>query len=173
MCVISEGVDKVLQQSVRPTGNDIEEIVDKYGNMLFKLCLVILCNEYDAEDAVQETLIKYLTKAPTFKDIEHEKAWLITVATNQCKNMRRFHFMHPHVNISNLQLYSKDEENYGLLDLLMKLSSKHKTVLLLYYVEGYKVDEIANILKISVSATKKRLQRGREIIRDRYRKENE
>ena len=47
------------------------------------------------------------------------------------------------------------------------------TVLLLYYVEGYKVDEIANILKISVSATKKRLQRGREIIRDRYRKENE
>lgn len=168
-----KGVDPVLQKSVRPTGKDIEGIVDKYGNILFKICLVILCNEYDAEDAVQETFIKYLTRSPNFNDLEHEKAWLITVATNNCKNMRRFKFMHQHIDISNLQLYSKDEENYGLIDLLMKLPYKYKIVLLLFYVEGYKVDEIANILKISVSATKKRLQRGRECIRDRYRKENE
>lgn len=168
-----KGVDEVLQQSVRPTEIDMERIIDKYGNMLFRICLVILCNEYDAEDVVQETFIKYLTKSPTFKDSEHEKAWLITVATNFCKNIRRFKLMHQHINISKLQLYSKDEANYGLLDLLMKLPNKHKTVLLLYYVEGYKVDEIANILKISSSAVKKRLQRGRELIRDRYGKENE
>lgn len=163
----------MLQQSVSPTGKDMEKIVDKYGNMLFKICLVILCNEYDAEDAVQETLIKYITKSPTFNDLEHEKAWLITVATNNCKNMRRFKFMHQHMDISNFQLYSKDEENYGLLDILMRLPYKYKTVLLLYYVEGYKIKEIADILKISVAATKKRLQRGRESIRDKYGKENE
>ena len=163
----------MLQQSVRPTGKDMEGIVDKYGNMLFKICFVILCNEHDAEDVVQETLIKYITKSPTFNDLEHEKAWLITVATNNCKNMRRFKFMHQHMDISNLQLYSKDEENYGLLDILMRLPYKYKTVLLLYYVEGYKVNEIADILKISASATKKRLQRGRESIRDKYGKENE
>lgn len=162
----------MLHQSVRPTEKDIEEIVDKYGNMLFKICLVILSNDYDAEDAVQETVIKYLTKSPTFHDLEHEKAWLITVATNCCKNMRRFNFKRSHMDISDLELYSNDEGSYGLLEILMKLPDKYKSVLLLYYVEGYKVDEVAAILKISVSAVKKRLQRGRELIRARYGKEN-
>ena len=162
----------MLQQSVQLTKTDVERIVDTYGNMLFRICIVILCNQHDAEDVVQGTVIKYLTKSPDFRNPEHEKAWLITVATNSCRNMRRFNFVHRHINIGDLQLYSKEEENYGLLDMLMKLPSKHKTVLLLYYVEGYKVEEIASILNVSVSAVKKRLQRGRELIRERYRKEN-
>ncbi len=170
--LLVKGVGGMLHKSVRQTEKDIERIVDKYGNMLFKICLVILCNDYDAEDVVQETIIKYLTKSPTFNDLEHEKAWLITVATNCCKNMRRFNFKRSHIDISDLQLYSKDEESYGLLEILMKLPDKYKTVLLLYYVEGYKVDEVAAILKISDSAVKKRLQRGRELIRERYGKEN-
>lgn len=162
-----------MELSVWSTEPEIERIVDKYGNMLFRLCLVILCNENDAEDVVQDTFITYLTRSPAFHDSEHEKAWLITVATNRCKNMRRFKLMHKHIDINDLQLYCKDVESYGLLDHLMKLPIKHKTVLLLYYVEGYKVDEIATLLNITVSAVKKRLQRGRELIRERYRKENE
>lgn len=162
----------MLQQAVWSTGQDIERIVDTYGNMLFRICLVILCNENDAEDVVQETFINYLTKSPTFHDSEHEKAWLITVATNRCKNMRRFNLIRRHIDISDLQLYSKDVESYGLLDYLMKLPNKHKIVLLLYYVEGYKVDEIATLLNITSSAVKKRLQRGRVLIRESYRKEN-
>ena len=161
-----------MEQSVWSTELDIERIVDKYGDMLFRICLVILCNENDAEDVVQDTLIRYLTKSPTFYDLEHEKAWLITVATNRCKNKRRFNIMHKHIDISDLQLYCKDVENYGLLDHLMKLPKKHKPVLILYYVEGYKVDEIATLLNLTVSTVKKRLQRGRELIRERCGKEN-
>ncbi|WP_313893603.1 RNA polymerase sigma factor [Psychrobacillus sp.] len=163
----------MLQQLVWSTEPDIERIIDTYGNMLFRICLVILCNENDAEDVVQDTFITYLTKSTTFNDSEHEKAWLITIATNRCKNMRRYNIIRKHMDINDLQLYCKDDENYGLLDNLMKLSNKHKIVLLLYYVEGYKVDEIAKILNITTSAIKKRLQRGRELIRERYRKENE
>ena len=161
-----------MQQSVWSNELDIDRIVDTYGNMLFRICIVILCNESDAEDVVQDTFIKYLTKSPTFHDSEHEKAWLITVATNRCKNMRRYNFIRKHMDINDLQLYCKDEENSYVLDNLMKLPKKHKPVLLLYYVEGYKVDEIAKILNITTSAVKKRLQRGRELIRERYRKEN-
>jgi RNA polymerase sigma factor (sigma-70 family) len=162
----------MLQQAVWSTGQDIERVVDTYGNMLFRICLVILCNEKDAEDVVQDTFITYLTKSPSFHDSEHEKAWLITVATNRCKNMRRFNLMRRHIDISDLQLYSKDVESYGLLDHLMKLPIKYKIVLLLYYVEGYKVDEIATLLNITSSAVKKRLQRGRVLIKENYRKEN-
>ena len=163
----------MLQQSVWSTELEIERIIDTYGNMLFRICLVILCNENDAEDVVQDVFITYLTKSPTFHDSEHEKAWLIKIATNRCKNMRRYNFIRKHMDIHDLQLYCKDEENYGLLDHLMKLPHKHKVVLLLHYVEGFKVDEIAKILNITTSAVKKRLQRGRDLIRERYRKENE
>ena len=163
----------MVQQSVWSTELDIERIVDTYGNMLFRICLVILCNEKDAEDVVQDTFITYLTKSPTFNDSEHEKAWLITIATNRCKNMRRYNIIRKHMDINDLQLYSKDVESYGLLEHLMRLPDKHKIVLLLHYVEGYKVDEIAKILTITTSAVKKRLQRGRELLRERYRKENE
>ena len=152
---------------------DVERIVDTYGNMLFRICLVLLSNERDAEDVVQDSFITYLTKSPTFNDSEHEKAWLITIATNRCKNMRRYNIIRKHMDINDLQLYSKNDKNHGLLDHLMRLPTKQKIVLLLHYVEGYKVDEIAKILTITSSAVKKRLQRGRELLRERYRKENE
>lgn len=159
-----------MQQSICSTeiATDLERIVDTYGNMLFRICLVILCNESDAEDAVQDTIIKYLSKSPTFNDSEHEKAWLITVATNRCKNMRRYNIIRRHLDINDLQLYCENEENYGVLDTLVKLPHKHKMVLLLHYVEGYKVEEIARILNISAVAVKKRLQRGRDFIRKNY-----
>ena len=152
---------------------DINRMIDTYGNMLFRICLVILCNESDAEDAVQDTFIKYLSKAPTFNDSEHEKAWLITVATNRCKNMRRYNIIRRHLDINDLQIYCKDKESYGLLEALMKLPHKLKAVLLLHYVEGYKVEKIAEILNITGPAVKKRLQRGRELIRQNYREEEE
>ena len=135
-----------MQQIVSLNEREIERIVDTYGPMLFRICLVLLCNAHDAEEVVQETFIKYLTKSQPFHDAEHEKAWLITITTNRCKNLRRYNFIRKHMDINVLQLYCKDEENDGLLDDLMKLLTKHKVVLLLYYVEGYKVDEIANIL---------------------------
>lgn len=153
----------MVHQYVQLTEKGIERIVDKYGDMLFKICLVNLCKAYDAEDAVQETIIKYLIKEPTFNNPEHEKDWMITVAINCCKNMRRFHFRLPHIEISELQLYIKDKKNYGLLELLMHLPVKDKTVLLLYYYKGYKEDEVGTILRIPIWSVEKRLKRGREI----------
>ena len=118
----------MLPQLVRSTELDLERVIDKYGSVLFRICFVILCNEKDAEDIVQDTFITYLTKSPTFHDQEHEKAWLITVATNRCKNLRRFYFKRKHMDISELQLYCNDEENSWVLDDIMKMPDKHKTV---------------------------------------------
>ena len=72
----------------------IQNIVHIYGNTLFRICYVILGTEADAEDAVQETIIKYMQKAPNFANSEHEKAWLITTAKNQCRDMLRFRLRH-------------------------------------------------------------------------------
>jgi RNA polymerase sigma-70 factor (ECF subfamily) len=157
--------------SVRPTDDELEKIIDVYFNMLFKLCFTILCNKIDAEDAVSETILKYITKSPEFSSEEHRKAWLIRVATNICNNMHRFQRRNNHINIDDLQELTANRNDFDAVEEVIILPAKYKTVLHLHYIEGYKVKEIADILKISVSAAKKRLQYAREKLRIEYRKE--
>ena len=80
--------------SARPA-DAIERIIDTHGNSLYRLCLVMLRDPSDAEDAVQETILKYLQKAPDFRDAEHEKAWLLRVAANHCRDVLRSRVRHP------------------------------------------------------------------------------
>lgn len=158
-------------KSERPADDVIVQLINTYSNMLFRLCIVILANEHDAEDALQETFMRYINKAPAFNDDEHEKAWLIRVATNICKDMRRFKIKHTYLNISDFSEYCDTDEKSDILERVMNLKLKYKEIILLYYVEGYKVEEISKILSISVSAAKKRLQYGRDLLRLEYGKE--
>lgn len=156
--------------SARPA-DDIEMVMHTYGSMLFRLCLVMLGNTNDAEDAVQETLIRYLKKAPEFHDEEHRKAWLLRVATNQCKDSLRFRNRHPVIDIDEIKEFTDDGEDSGILDVLMTLPDKYRIVLILYYVEEFNSKEIAKIVGRSTSAVKMRLAKGRELLREAYRKE--
>lgn len=144
---------------------NIEEAVAAYSNMLYKICIVMLCNEQDAQDAIQETFCRYLEKKPDFTDSEHEKAWLIQVVTNICRDMLRFRSRHPKVSIDEITDSYTSADDRDILTELLDLPIRHRTVIYLYYVEGYQVREVASLLKISEHAVKKRLQRGRQQLR--------
>ena len=148
------------------TEKDIREAVIKYSDMLYKICIVILCNEQDVQDAIQDTFCRYLEKKPDFSDEEHEKAWLIKVATNICRDMIRFRIRHPKVSIDEVENILVAPEQRETLIELLELPVKHKTVIYLHYVEGYPIKEIAEILGITESAVKSRLLRGRKQMRD-------
>ena len=141
---------------------DIREVVTKYSDMLYKICILILCNEQDVQDAIQETFCRYLEKKPDFCDEEHEKAWLIRVATNICRDMIRFRIRHPKISIDELENSLAAPEQKETLRELLELPVKQKTVIYLHYVEGYRIKEIADILKITEGAVKMRLRRGKE-----------
>lgn len=149
----------------------IENIVRTYGNTLYRLCFVMLGNESDAEDAVQESFIKYLQKAPSFENTEHEKAWLITVATNQCKDILRFRKRHPQTDLENLRETPLLSSDSGILEALMTLPEKFRFVLTLYYVEEYRIEDIAKMIGRTPSAVKMRLQKGRRLLEETFRKE--
>ena len=153
------------------TSDNVRDALDEYGDILFRLCLVMLRNNADAEDAVQETFIKYMLSSPEFNDKQHEKAWLITVASNKCKDMLRFRKHHITESEELLSNYTTDTESTGILDALMEISEKFRIVLTLHYVEGYKVDEIAKIIGKTSSAVKMRLAKGRKLLEEKYRKE--
>lgn len=145
--------------------DSIREAVEKYSDMLYRICIVILCSEQDAQDAVQETFCRYMEKKLDFWDEEHRKAWLIRVASNISRNMVRFRVRHPKVSIDSLaDSLAAPEHKTTLVDFL-ELPARQKTVLYLHYVEGYRIKEIAKMLGITEHAVKKRLQRGRELLR--------
>lgn len=163
----------MTRSAVRPTDDEITNTVKSYSNMLFKLCFTILCNRSDAEDAVSDTFCRYISKAPVFKDEEHKKAWLIRVASNICKDKHRFNMRHSYVNLDDIQEFCASEPERGVLEEVLRLPEKYKTVIHLFYVEGYKTREISEMLGISDAAVRKRLQYGRELLRIEHRKEDE
>lgn len=149
----------------------IEEAVTKYSPMLYRICVVMLGNEADAQDAVQDTICRYLECKKEFRDGEHEKAWLIRVAQNRCRDMRRFQMRHPQVAIDEITASYENPEYSQVLAELVALPLSVKAAVYLHYIEGYKTAEVSEILGISVNAVKKRLQRGRKLLRLRLEEE--
>ena len=153
------------------TEENIERILTQYGGLLFRMCAVMLGNAHDAEDAVQDTVIRYFQKAPSFENMEHEKAWLLRVASNRCRDMLRFRTRHPQTYIEELHDLAADQSGHDVLDALMTLPEKFRLVMLLHYVEEYRVEEIAGIIGKTPSAVKMRLHKGRKLLEEVYRKE--
>ena len=146
--------------------NQVARLLEKHGDRVFRTAFMYLKNYQDAEDVLQMTFEKYLIAKPLFKNDEHEKAWLIRVTINLCKDKLRFYKQHPHINIETIKTtYPEDSIDNQILAILLELPSKYKEVLLLYYVEGYKCFEISKILKITESTVKKRLERGRKLLK--------
>ena len=148
----------------------IERILDMHGDRLYRLCCMMLGNSQDAEDALQDTLLTYLQKAPAFRDDEHEKAWLLTVAANKCRDQLRYRIRHPQTDLDSLQLAAETNDT-GILEALMMLPEKYRLVLILHYVEGYPVKDIAGMIRKTPSAVKMRLQKGRKLLEECYRRE--
>ena len=166
----------------------IEEIVTKYSPMLYRICVVMLGNETDAQDAVQDTICKYLEHRKGFRDEEHEKAWLIRVTLNACHKVWRSSFYRRRSEMPDLeQLLAQEDQETGerspeetfldkeraraVLEAVWKLPVTYRDVIHLFYYEELSVKEIAMILDRKVSTVTSQLTRGREILKKNLREE--
>ncbi len=161
----------IQTQKNNTSEEEIKLIVEKYSSLIFRISYCILCNPDDAEDAVQETFLKYLTKAPEFNSEEHRKAWLIRVSANISKNMLMFKLKRETVNIDDIENIGITRNDFEIFELIMSLPAKYKIVMVLYYVEGYKCKEIAEIIDVNEDTVRKRLQKGRELLKKEFEKE--
>lgn len=145
-----------------PEENLLSQKFDAYGAMLFRLCMVLLGNKQDAEDAVQDTFVLYWKKRPNFQNEEHEKAWLIRVATNKGKDRLRSWFRRSTTGLEALENIAQYPDDLFALEQLTALPYKDKTILYLHYVEGYRLREIGDLLGMKENAVKAAARRGRE-----------
>lgn len=103
----------------------IEDIIDTYGDLLYRTGLMMLGEPQDVQDLLQEVMLKYMQKAPDFRDSEHEKAWLLRVTTNLCKDMLRFRRRHQYLRIEDLNTEEPDTAAAGLLLLITASMTAH------------------------------------------------
>ena len=146
--------------------NRLEETVRKYENTLYRAALAILGDAHEAQDAVQDTFVKYLEKAPAFDGPEHEKAWLIRTTLHRACDMARA------AERRNLPLETAEvlpggemPEPSPILSAVQALPAKYSAVIHLYYYEGYSIKEISKLLQIPLPTVGTRLSRGRERLR--------
>ncbi|MBE5953943.1 MAG: RNA polymerase sigma factor [Lachnospiraceae bacterium] len=157
--------------SNKATNADLENTILKYSDLLYRICFLILKNEQDVGDVIQETFIQYMKKHPDFESEEKKKAWLIKVSQNKCKDFLRFHKRHSYVpldEVEDILMGTSDVEPSHKVQLeeIWELDYKLKSVVILYYIEGYSVKETAQMLAISESACKKRLERARNKLKE-------
>jgi RNA polymerase sigma-70 factor (ECF subfamily) len=148
--------------------NSKEWILDRYDlykTMLYRLAFSYLGNKHDSEDILQEVFIKLFKSAPYFASDEDEKRWLMRVTVNQCKDHLKSFWYRNKISLEDIEDYvSMPEDREDLIEFL-NLPSKYKIVIHLHYLEGYRIEEIAKILNLSVSCIKMRLKRGRELLK--------
>ena len=125
------------------TDNCIDEQMELYGDMVFKLGLLYLRSKEDAEDVFQEIFLKLFTVKTEFQSEEHKKAWLITATSNHCKNILRSAWRKRTVALDELCEAATEEhgeEESELVKELLSLPLKYRRVLYLHYYEGYKCE---------------------------------
>lgn len=148
----------------------IEDVIDTYGDMVTRIYIMNLRNSDDAKDCFQEVFIK-LYKHGIIEDPDYLKHWLIRVRINTCKDYRRV-FYKKIIDIEDV-LIQDEKKDYTLLPVILDMPTRYKNVLYLYYYEGYKIDEIAGILKMNINTVKSRLKRGREILKKKVGEDDE
>ena len=145
---------------------EFEEKYNSYGSMLYKIAFLYLNNASDAEDVLQDVFSKYLLTRKNFNSKEHEKAWFIRVTQNYCLDkLRKQDKKNSEIDDLSVMTQLDNDTKQDVERSIVALPPKYKIVIFLYYYSGYTVEEISAILKIGKSAVKKRLQRGREMLK--------
>ena len=142
----------------------IEETVKRHADTLYRTAAAIMGSKAEAEDAVQDVFVKLVEKQPHFESAEHETAWLIRVTVNQCKSRLRTHWWKKTVPLLDT-IPAATAAQHGITETVLSLPVKYRTVIHLYYYEGYSTKEIAEITKQRDATVREQLTRARRMLR--------
>ncbi len=154
-----------------------ERAYDAHAAQLYRVAYALLQSRESAEDAVQDAFARYLAHSGAFRDAEHEKAWLIRVTINRCHDLQRAGKVREYTPLEDVlhQPAAQDQDWSGdqpVLRSILSLPEKYRVVLVLHGLEGQSVEAIASQLRLTSSAVKMRLKRGRELLQTILAKED-
>ena len=143
-------------------------LVERYADTILRIGWTWLGDMDDAKDICQEVLIKLLTDGRAFPDAGQERAWVVRLAVNQCKNWKKSAWSRRRAPLEeglHLSVEAPEPEDSSLLALVEALPPKYRQVVYLRYYEDYEVHEIAALLGQSPALVSTHLARARAKLR--------
>ncbi len=145
----------------------IEELIDRYGNHILRLCTLYLGDRHLAEDAFQETFIKAWKGLDGYRGEASEKTWLSRIAVNTCRDalrsgwLRMLRRSQPIEDMAQLAAPARTPQQQAVRDAVLALPGLYREVIVLYYHQGMTAAEIAKALQLSENTVSTRLRRAR------------
>ena len=159
-------------EAVRAADREAQRLLDTYGNSILRLACSYLHSLPDAEEILQDTLLRCLQSAPAFESPEHEKAWLLHVAANLSKNRIDYNRLRAAQELTDLIPAAEREDLSFVWEAVAALPEHYRAAIHLFYYEGYSTAQIANILGKNEITVRSWLRRGRgklkEILKEAY-----
>lgn len=144
--------------------------IKKMQNSIYRVAYIILRNSSDCEDAAGNAILAAYQKIDQIKDSSKFKAWFMKILKNECYAVLRKN-KKVAIDLSEIALGYEDELNIDLHDALKQLRVEYRIAIVLYYLEGYCIKEIAQILEVPAGTVKSNLFRARSelklILKDR------
>ena len=145
-------------------------VYNEYAKELYNIAYGYTRNRDDSIDIMQNAYVVLLESNKKFESNEHIKYFLIRVTINESldllKSASKKRVIKNNDVVVNFPETKKEELPYDLSEIVNTLPEKYKTIIILHYYDDMKIKDISNVLKISESAVKKRLERARNLIKE-------
>ena len=164
-------MDLLIKKAKKHDKAAFQQLMEQQGRSMYRIAKAILKNDEDVTDAMQETALTCWAKIDTLKNDTYFQTWLTRILINHCNAIyrKRQNFVSEE-NIPEVQFQEDGYANVEWKEFFNCLDDKFRIVVILYYVQGFKTREIAEILKVNESTVRGRLSRAREKMEAQYKR---
>ena len=144
-----------------------ERLANAYADAILRLSYTYLKNTYDAQDVCQTVFVNLLTEPREFESAEHERAYVLRMAANACKDLLKSPWRKRTCGLETvLEVPAPEAGDGSVLAAVNELPAHYRTAIYLFYYEGYQAAEIGKILGVPTATVHTRLARGRARLKD-------
>ena len=146
---------------------EVNKAIERYSDTVRRICMLYLKNYADTEDIFQTVFLKYVLSSAAFESEEHEKAWMIRVTINACKDLLKSFFRSRTVSLDAVmeQPAEVSQDHREVLEAVLSLPQKYRDVVYLHYFEDYTAPQISRVLGKNVNTIYTLLNRSKQMLR--------
>ena len=140
----------------------------RHVDTVYRMCYIRMKNQMDAEDVTQDAFLRAMQQPQLWSDDDHARAWLLVTASNLCKNAMHHWSRTKREEVEDweatLGTTASPDEVSAVMSAVMGLPDQYKTVVYLFYYEGYSGAEIAGMLGKKESTVRSLLHRSKKML---------
>lgn len=165
-------MENLIKKAKLRDADAFTKLMQQQMQNMYKTARAVLYNEEDVADAISDTILACWEKIGQLKQDGYFRTWMTRILVNKCTDIiqkkKQFYLME---DVPEIPSRDNGYEDTEWKEALNMLGERYRLIMILYYVEGFKISEISSILDIAESTVRTRLSRGREKLAEDYRPE--